>query len=76
MSVRRFLAGLVLLLALPFSPAAFAQDSLDTHLSDVLLAKLDEYVPAIQALPLAQQDEEVDFLISSCKDKSLRERVA
>ena len=76
MSARRFLAGLVLLLALPFSSAAFAQDSLDTHLSDVLLDKLDGYVPAIQALPLAQQDEEVEFLISSCKDKSLRERVA
>lgn len=38
--------------------------------------KLDEYVEAILPLPVAEQEEESDFLISSCRDSLTRQYVA
>lgn len=53
-----------------------ASAQIDSLRAAGLNAKLDEYVPAIQAASLPEQYSEVDFVIGSCEDKVTREFVA
>ncbi len=48
----------------------------DSSALNALGRKLDEYIGAILPLPVSEQEEECDFLISSCRDSLTRQYVA
>ncbi|MBQ0044592.1 MAG: hypothetical protein KBT05_06195 [Bacteroidales bacterium] len=69
--MRRLFATFLILFS---AMQAFAQ--VDSLKLAALGSKLDEYVEAIHAQPLEEQNVEVDYIISSCEDPALREHVA
>lgn len=64
--MKRFLC--IFLLGILFVPVLDAQDRISS--------KLDEYLKAVDTLPLAEAQAELDFMISSVMDDSLRSNVA
>lgn len=66
---------LSLFAALLIAGAAWAQQ-VDTSRFDALGAKLEEYFTALQGESVDVQNEEVDFIISSCTDPGVKQWVA
>ena len=76
----RYLKTIVLSLCILLGCGAISHAQMTTEqmekVYEELDAKLDEYFEAIKTLDTQQKIEEVDFLISTCEDSLIRQRVA